>query len=128
MDLSNVWMDVVKVQEGEVDPLKIFVALRSLESEIKDMLDIIKPIAMTKLESYGKERPVINGFELEIRSRSTYSYPESFEPYKEALKSKKQYEELMKQAIHTPLYHEESGEEIPAAKVKSSTSIYMTGK
>jgi len=114
------------VIEGEADPLDVWIELKRLESMIKKIREATKDAAFEELLKYGKGTTK-NGIDLKIyNGRRIYSYDHN-PTWQEADEQKKKIEEMMKSAAKYPVFDEETGEQVPPAKITySSDTIAIT--
>lgn len=65
---------ISQVQNGEVDPLIVALAIKDLEDQIIAAKKIIKPLVITELSKYPKSEAVAIGYKLKVQNKATYDY------------------------------------------------------
>jgi len=114
---------ILKVKEGEINPLKAYIELKAELKLIEETLEAIKDEAIDEAEKYGKGAHKVYGAEVEVRSAAGKWNYEDIKAYEDA-KKKVSYIEKIAQAgggVDT-----ETGEEITAAtKINGKTTIFI---
>jgi len=126
---DHVTSEIVKLENGEsnTSAIDLFIQVKELNGYISDYVNVLKEHAIKEREKYNdKERIIRQGLNVDLVSTTRYSYPKDFSPYADSLAKKKHYENLMKQAITSEIADGESGELIPPAETKITTTIKLT--
>ena len=124
MELLNLANQVV---EGELNPLKVYIQLKQIESELEEAMKIVQPLAIDEADKYTGKSFQAFGAMIEKKngaSRWDYSNVSTFNYYK----SKLEYVQKIAQAGGG---FTEEGEQIePAVKVegKSTISVKLINK
>ena len=113
---------VADALEGNVNPLDVFIGLRSIEEDVKLGFDMIRDSAMAEAEKFkGQE---YNGFLVNIQSSGRYSYdhiPEYVELKNKLKDMEKRYQESFKLSERMIAMVDDNGEQIPPASYKATS-------
>lgn len=112
---------VADALDGNVNPLDVFMELRSIEDDIKFGFDMIRESAMAEAEKFkGQE---YNGYLVNVQSSGRYSYdhiPEYVELKNQLKEMEKRYQESYKLSERMIAMVDDNGEQIPPASYKST--------
>ncbi len=110
------------VKDGNANPLDVAIAIKEIETKLKQVKDDVQDEAIAEAEKYGNSFNYQNA-KIEVASKSTYDYSND-EKYKEFKQKLKEREKLLKSIPENDnVADPETGEALQPPIKKTSTFL-----